>query len=333
MMNILDQLNVGGKVASAILFDKRYPIGVGWNITYRCNLKCSYCGLWDMQVEELDTAAVFRIIDELYAIGVRFVNFSGGEPLLRRDLGAIIKKCLDKGFHVGIFSNGTLIANNIEAIRNLHEIQLSLDGPREFHDLIRGNGVYDKVIEAIEICLREGLKVNLSMVLTDGNTGHVPFVVDLAERYGVGVYFSPADQQLAGDTERLMSVNFNRLELQKTIDYLMLRKKRGCRAIRNSPDGLKYMSHWPNPTEISCLISRIFFNIEPDGRIFSCDQFPNFRNYLRPIDGDLKKTFDLLSLPHPCNLCWCGSTVEFNLLGRLRPRSIMMLWERFRDYF
>ena len=333
MMNILDQINIGRKVASAILFNKRYPIGVGWNITYRCNLKCSYCGLWDMQIEELDTVAVFRIIDELYAIGVRFVNFSGGEALLRRDLGAIVQKCRDKGIHVGIFSNGTLVADNLETIRKLHEIQISLDGPREFHDRIRGNNVYDKAIEAIEICLREGLEVHLHMVLTDGNSKHVPFIVDLAESYGVGIYFSPADQQLAGDTDRLMTVQLDRVELQKTIDYLVARKKRGCKAIRNSPDGFKYMASWPNPTEISCLVSRIFFNIEPDGRIFSCDSFPHFRDYLRPIDGDLKKTFDILRLPHPCNRCWCGSTLEFNLVGRLRPRSIMMLLERFRNYF
>jgi len=99
-----------------MVFKKRFPLAVGWNITYRCNLQCKYCGWWENRASELNTKDIIGLIKELAFLGTKFISFSGGEPLLREDLGDIIDFCKMKGIYVSINSNGTLVKEKIKNI-------------------------------------------------------------------------------------------------------------------------------------------------------------------------------------------------------------------------
>jgi len=127
------------------------------NVTEKCNLNCPYCynsgpniGLNELSTEEW--IQTLRQIDEMC---VSTVIFTGGEPLLRKDLFDIIKSVEFKNIKIiGLITNGTCITNdNIDNICDSFDIiQIALDGVnKDTHELSRGKGSYSKVINSISL--------------------------------------------------------------------------------------------------------------------------------------------------------------------------------------
>jgi len=330
-MNFLEKLNIGYKVLQGVIFRKKFPLVVGWNITYRCNLQCKYCQFWEEKSEELSLENVLCMITELAVCGIKLISFSGGEPLLREDLPEIINFCKSKKIYVSINSNGTLIKQRIKEIHNIDAIKLSLDGPRHINDAIRGLGVHDKVIEAIEICKKENIKVDIVTVISKDNISHIPYVLEVAGKHSIGVYFQPADENHFSNRDKREHVICDEEDFKEIINFLIGKKLGGNKFINNSITGLKHLYYWPKSRKMPCLRRLFSCDIEPDGRIFICDDFPNHQKYLVSIKSTFKETFNNLSLPHPCRQCWTASLVEFNLMASFRPANIAYMWGKFKS--
>ncbi len=167
------------------------PFQVVWDITYACNLRCKHCYATAGKPleDELTTDEAIDVIDRLNRLGVTIIAFSGGEPLVRRDIFELTSYAAEKGIYVAIATNGTLITESMA--RRMKEngvgyVQISLDGRRERHDAFRGiRGCFDRTVEGIRNAVREGLFVNVSMTVTRYNYEDVGFVVDLCEKLGV----------------------------------------------------------------------------------------------------------------------------------------------------
>ena len=93
---------------------KRVPHGCVWEITTACNLRCVHCEVCagTSRVDELDTAAMLQLADDLAALGCRKAHLSGGEVLLRKDLFEIIEQAVS----LGIKTNLTLNFNASQAL-------------------------------------------------------------------------------------------------------------------------------------------------------------------------------------------------------------------------
>src|SRR5258706_12473853 len=140
-------------LASGVLADRRpapdgefLPHVVAWNLTRRCNLKCSHCyisaGPGESGKGELDTAACRRVIDQLLEVNpAPMLILSGGEPLLRDDLAEIPAHASGQGATVVVGTNGTLLTD--ERIASLMAagvtgVAVSRDSlPPEYHDPFR----------------------------------------------------------------------------------------------------------------------------------------------------------------------------------------------------
>jgi len=166
--------------------DKR-PVVV-WNITRRCNLKCIHCYAHARDREfdnELTTAEGKRLLDDLAGFGVPVVLFSGGEPMVRKDLPELAAHAVQKGMRAVISTNGTLITP--EKARVLKEIGLSyvgisLDGMRDVNDRFRGvKGAFDAAMEGIENCKAAGIKVGLRFTINKFNLDEIPSIFKLLE--------------------------------------------------------------------------------------------------------------------------------------------------------
>ncbi len=327
---IFEKIDITCKVLRSIIFKIKFPLGVTWNITYRCNLKCGYCGIWQKKVEELDTQSVFNIINELANSGTKFIKFTGGEPILRKDFEDIVSFCKAKNMHVFINSNGSLIKKEFSKIEDIDEVQFSLDGPRHIHDAIRGIGVHDNVIEAIEICKDRNINVFLNTVLSKYNIAHISYILNVAKKYKIGVFFQPVAQSLANSDDDILALfGAEEKEYKEIINYLMEEKLRGNKYISNSISGLRYIYCWPHPQKINCAVSFIHLLLEPDGKIFICNIYPNYQKYLVSISASVRETFDRVRLPQACSECWCGSLTEFNLAVNLKLDSMLETWKRF----
>ena len=176
-----------GKLPSHLLqfsADKK-PVVV-WNMTRRCNLKCVHCyahALEEDGVDDISTKQAKAMIDDLAAYGAPVMLFSGGEPLVRKDLTELAKHATSRGMRAVISTNGTLISK--DKARELKEVGLSyvgisLDGGEEVHDRFRKvPGSFKKALQGIENCQAEGLKVGLRFTINKRNQGEVPVLFDL----------------------------------------------------------------------------------------------------------------------------------------------------------
>lgn len=173
-------------------FSKDKKPVVVWNMTRRCNLKCVHCYAQAVDPEgqdEINTEQAKTIIKDLADYGAPVMLFSGGEPLVRKDLPELAKFATEQGMRAVISTNGTLITK--DKARELKEIGLSyvgisLDGGEEIHDKFRKvPGAYKKAIQGVENCQAEGLKVGLRFTINKRNQGEVPKLFQVLEELEV----------------------------------------------------------------------------------------------------------------------------------------------------
>ncbi len=167
------------------------PFQVVWDVTYACNLKCKHCyATAGMPLkDELTTEEAKETIDKLDKLGLTVLAFSGGEPLVRKDIFELFKYASGKGLYVAVATNGTLISK--ETAKRMKKsgvryVQISLDGKKETHESFRGiYDCFDKTIQGIKNCVEEGFFVNISMTVTKHNYMDVDYVIYLCEDLGV----------------------------------------------------------------------------------------------------------------------------------------------------
>ncbi len=170
--------------------DKK-PVVV-WNMTRRCNLRCVHCyakARDEADPNEMSTEQAKTMIEDLAQFGSPVLLFSGGEPLVRKDLPELAHHAVHNGMRAVISTNGTLIsqdkARELKSI-GLSYVGISLDGGREIHDRFRGvPGAFDKAMQGLENCQAEGLKVGLRFTINRQNLFEVDTVFDLLEERDV----------------------------------------------------------------------------------------------------------------------------------------------------
>lgn len=189
--------------------ERLVPYLVTWGVTPVCNLHCTTCyDVVDYKRESLTTQEATAVIDRLAEVGISFIVFAGGEPLLRKDLFSLLAHCRTRNIGIGLRSNGILITTAVA--RQLAELQLavagvSLDGATEqSHDLIRGSGSFQRTITGIQELLAANIRVNLEVVLSRRNADEYLEFVRLAESLGVQeINFSALASQ--GRAQELMN--------------------------------------------------------------------------------------------------------------------------------
>jgi len=170
--------------------DKR-PVVV-WNVTRRCNLKCVHCYAHAKNTafdNELSTEQGKELINDLAGFGSPVMLFSGGEPLVRKDLPQLAAYAVEKGMRAVISTNGTLITPTMA--RTLKEIGLSyvgisLDGMQEVNDRFRGvNGAFKSALEGIKNSQEAGIKVGLRFTVNKFNVDEIPKIFQLLEEMDI----------------------------------------------------------------------------------------------------------------------------------------------------
>ena len=172
---------------------------VQWHLTERCNLRCSHCyqegsSTGEMSLGEI-TAAISDVREMLDSwsdsYGIEFessFNITGGEPLLRRDLFPILREASGRGFELYLLTNGTLVDR--PKARSLCDagikgVQVSLEGPEQVHESIRGKGSFERALEGVGYLVEEGIPVTLNVTLSEVNAEYFGDLIELASRMHV----------------------------------------------------------------------------------------------------------------------------------------------------
>jgi len=209
--------------------DKR-PVVV-WNVTGRCNLKCIHCYAHAKEKafdDELTTDEGKALLDDLAQYGVPVILFSGGEPLMRKDLSELARYAVKRGMRAVISTNGTLItAEKAQALKEigLSYVGISLDGMEAVNDRFRGvKGAFKAAIEGTKNCQKAGIKVGFRFTINKLNVGEIPAVFDLLEDLEVPrVCFYHL--VYAGRGSKLTEEDLDHAETRAALDLIMDRTK------------------------------------------------------------------------------------------------------------
>jgi radical SAM protein with 4Fe4S-binding SPASM domain len=177
-----------------------YEFFVQWQLTQRCNLRCSHCYQEAGSTgEELPLPEIFAVIAEIAdmleawreAYGLDFspsFHVTGGEPLLFLDLPAIIEEMKRRRFAVYLLSNDTLISGSWAqrlAGLGVDGVQVSLEGPGPIHEDIRGPGSFAAALAGAQNLVAAGLRVIFNTTLSRLNAASFSELVPLSKALGV----------------------------------------------------------------------------------------------------------------------------------------------------
>jgi len=167
------------------------PRLVFWETTGGCNLRCVHCRReWDAeQPNELTTEEVKKhIIDAIAdARWGSILVFSGGEPLMRRDLYELLEHARSRGVIPALATNATLVNDQIArklASLGVPRASVSLDGPDAVtHDAFRGiPGSFDQAIVGIRSLRAAGIEIQINVTFTKANRDTAPAMLDLVKQ-------------------------------------------------------------------------------------------------------------------------------------------------------
>ena len=252
------------------------PLALLAELTHRCPLRCPYCSNpLDLQraSAELDTATWKRVFAEAAALGVLQVHFSGGEPLVRRDLAELVAHATKVGLYVNLITSGIgLDADRLGRLveAGLEHVQLSLqDSEPGPGDRIAGlGGAQQAKRQAAALVRAAGLPLTVNAVVHRQNLERLEAIIELAVQLGAErlevahvQYYGwalvnraallPSREQLDKATATVETAR-TRLAGRLIIDYVV-------------PD---YYAHRPK----ACMggWGRRFLNVTPSGKVLPC---------------------------------------------------------------
>lgn len=286
---------------------------VVWNMTNRCNLKCRHCYLdadEDAVADELTTDEAKQFIEDLAAMKVPVLLFSGGEPLVRPDIYELIVYAKELGLRPVLSTNGTLITP--EVAKRLKEaglqyVGVSIDGVASTHDDFRGiKGAFVQTLHGIKNAQAAGLKTGVRFTVNKMNYRDLPAVLELAASEGIPrfcmyhlVYAGRGKDMVALDVTQEESREIIETLIEKTLDF----KRRGVEmeilTTDNHADGiyiLRYLAkHMPERVDEvkellkmhgGCSAGQKMANVNHLGNVHACQFWSH-----RPLGNIREKKF------------------------------------------
>ena len=253
-------------------------------VTYRCNSKCEFCKIWrDTNLQSLSDAKVSDVkknLDDLKKMGVKIIDFTGGEPLLNRDLPQILSYAKELGFFIKLSTNGLLYPERAKELKDLpNRIYFSLDTiNQDEYRKIRGVEGFDILLESIEIAKKLGQEICLLYTVTDENIKNIENIVNFCQKNKTTLYIHPCFRY------------FDNKELDKK-NISIIKKFFWKPYVRMSLPQLEFHYRGGNePKNPSCRVGISTIDISPD----NCLTIPCFHKNVKKvkINGNLYSIYN-----------------------------------------
>lgn len=279
------------------LGDATRPVSVHALVNERCNYRCRYCEFWRMERyrDEMSIEDWKRALASVKAfLGHFHVEFSGGEPFIKKGFVELLPWCRDQDISWGVTTNGSALSlKNIEAViaARPFNVNVSIDShDAAIHDYTRGReGSHEKLTRNLTLLIEQRDAAGLSFpviikpVVNTLNFRQLPLIVEWVKRLGPAVVnFQPMDRWTRESYEELWIEEKDHAELDRVVDELLTLKSQGA-PIMNSELVLKaFVKHFREesapPETMPCRVGMRNFFIRPDGNIEVCWSFPPIGN-------------------------------------------------------
>jgi MoaA/NifB/PqqE/SkfB family radical SAM enzyme len=284
------------------------------NVTGRCGGTCEYCGSRESIEEEMTTGQIFSIIDDLSEMGCGAIALTGGDPLMRGDIGEIIDYTKLKGLKTCVCSDGSNVKEQREIIRRSDYLQLSFDGPSEIHDRLKYPGAYNKFFKARETAIEDKIKFFTLTVITKLNIEYLDYILDEAKKYRSYAFFQPLSRTYFYDDVTPPGLKYTTEELEGAVRKLIKAKQGIYR--RYIGDSVTVLNHFINPAKgYKCYAGRFFAYIHFNGDVYPCWTPPKM-DTLNCVKTGFRKAFE--GIPEfKCDSCRVSSLVQMNYTASL----------------
>lgn len=286
------------------------PIYAVWELTLMCDQPCQHCGsrAGAARAEELSTAKVIEVAESLARLGCKEVALIGGEAYLRKDLPEIIRALVALEIRVVMQTGGrAMTADRAAMLREagLSCLGVSIDGPREVHDQLRGNeGSHAAAVGALKAARAAGLITSANTQINRLNAHLLePFAEEL-QGYGIQSWQVQLTVPMGRAADRPDWI----LEPWRVVEVIDTLAAIQLAAVREHTDGVPftvfcgnnlgyfgpheqamrsrpgaYEAHWQG-----CRAGITSIGIESDGTIKACPSLPT-----APYDGGSVKDLTL----------------------------------------
>jgi hopanoid biosynthesis associated radical SAM protein HpnH len=193
----LKEMRIGAYLLKQKLSGReRYPLVLMLEPLFRCNLACFGCGKIDYPDAILNRRlSVKECLDAVDECGAPMVAIPGGEPLIHKEIGEIVKGIVARKKFVSLCTNALLLEKKLHLFEPSPYLFFSvhLDGLKEHHDKsVCQEGVFDRAVSAIKAAKAKGFAVNVNATIYDGHPpADIAAFLDFAKELGVGVSISP----------------------------------------------------------------------------------------------------------------------------------------------
>ncbi len=290
----LKGLDAAGSAADTT---KTHEFFVQWHLTERCNLRCRHCYQAGVRCAEmgadeiLHTAQVLRDLfrDWAETYDIRFspsLTVTGGEPLIRNDLFALLEAGRRLGFELHLLTNGTLVTARIAGkLRDIgvQTVQVSIDGTEEAHDALRGGRAFRRAMQGVEALVAASLEVTLNVTLCRLNFRSVEALSSLARESGARLGFSRLVP--SGRGAALLPEMLTAGEVRETYERLLSLEEAGAAIVTGDPlaSQMRTSSAPQDGASVSflsaghggCAAGVSGFTLLSDGTITPCRRLPH----------------------------------------------------------
>lgn len=163
-------------------------------VTEKCNLHCPFCSIEanNRQPSAMSLDKIYEIITEAKKLGLEELHLTGGEPSLRTDLEEIIRYAAHLGLNIRLITNGSILnSGKLQRLYDagLRSLMISIDGYEEYHDRVRGKGVYAKAMKLIQSALLlEGFTLRVNSVAWKDNEHELLKLARDFNHMGIHIY-------------------------------------------------------------------------------------------------------------------------------------------------
>jgi MoaA/NifB/PqqE/SkfB family radical SAM enzyme len=248
-----------------------HPLFVHFECTYRCNMKCTFCNIWRKNIfkNEATTAKLEQRLLECWDLGCSIVSFTGGEPLLRKDLGRLLEFSSRKlGLFTGLVTNGILLDKNIDVLsKYVDSLAVSFDvNHKQTFNRTRGVNAFEKVKKNIEYARSMGVEIELLSVITKETFEFMDDTIEFAKSLELPIHFSPVDN-VPREFMEVTNAQGMKVDDAGTVLKKLSEEKRKYKKIHFESDYFKFQALGGFGNTIRCASASTTISLKPDASV------------------------------------------------------------------
>jgi MoaA/NifB/PqqE/SkfB family radical SAM enzyme len=303
------------------------PHHAQWLVTRKCNYRCAGCNVWKEQDErELTAQEIKKGFDILKKLGVVELVISGGDPLLRKDIGEIIDYA-SKLFVTTVYDNGSMAVEKIDCLKNVDFVAISIDSLDETkNDTLKDvPGAWKKAMETVETLHSKGIKVAVTPTISQKNLYEILDITNYFTKKGIPVWYCLYSFDTSTDKKQLFRIGkqnddfviTDKQAMVKLLDSLLEMKKKNKQVLMTSRLLRTLRSYYNEDKRVwRCQALKNFLVVDHLGRIAGCHSH-NFAGSVfdLPKKWESKEFNELRNSYQKCTRCGYLCYIFYSVQG------------------